>query len=67
MHEIILDKGFDESDIKILRDDSSEYEEPTGGNVKRALEWLCSDRAEDDVLYMHFSGHVRFSSMHNLP
>ena len=60
MYDIIKSKGFDDDDIKILRDDSSRYEEPTGTNVKKALSWLCDNRSADDVLYMHFSGHVSF-------
>lgn len=63
MYDIIKSKGFDDDDIKILRDDSSRYEEPSGANVKKALAWLCNGRSTDDVLYMHFSGHVRFASL----
>ena len=58
MYDIIKQKGFDDRNIKILRDDSSRYEEPSGANVKKALAWLCNDRSRDDILYLHFSGHV---------
>lgn len=50
-------KGFDESDIVMLIDDDDNYKVPNHVNVKKALKWLCSDREEDDILFMHFSGH----------
>lgn len=50
-------KGFDESDIVMLIDDDDNYKVPNHVNVKKALKWLCTDREEDDILFMHFSGH----------
>lgn len=50
-------KGFDESDIVMLIDDDDNCKVPNHVNVKKALKWLCTDREEDDILFMHFSGH----------
>ena len=41
----------------MIIDDDDDYPDPTGAEVKKALEWLCSDRSEDDVIFFHFSGH----------
>lgn len=30
---------------------------PTGKNVKAALNWLCSNRTKEDIIFFHFSGH----------
>lgn len=41
----------------MLTDDDDSYGDPSGAEVKKALEWLCMDRSEDDVIFFHFSGH----------
>jgi hypothetical protein len=50
-------KGFPESNIKMINDEDSGVDAPSGVNVKRALDWLCSDRKADDVVFFHYSGH----------
>nr|AMB37187.1 caspase-like protein [Neoporphyra haitanensis] len=52
-------KGFDESDITILKDDGSCSDEliPTGANIRKCLTKLCTEAEEDDVIFIHFSGH----------
>jgi len=60
MSEVLLRyKGFDESDILVLKDDGSCPDEfiPTGANIRKALTKLCSEAEEDDILFVHFSGH----------
>lgn len=52
-------KGFDESEITILKDDGSCSDEliPTGANIRKALTKLCTEAEEDDIIFVHFSGH----------
>lgn len=52
-------KGFDESDITILKDDGSCSDEliPTGANIRKCLTKLCTEAEEDDIIFIHFSGH----------
>lgn len=57
MVDILKSKGFEDDDIKILVDDDDSFTPPTGANFKNALQWLCSDRQSDDIIFMHFSGH----------
>lgn len=52
---ILLSKGFSEDNIRMLNDEGGE--DPSGVNVKKALQWLCSDRSSDDYIFFHFSGH----------
>lgn len=57
MVNLLLSKGFEEENIKLLVDDDDEYDSPNHVNVKNALNWLCRDREPGDVIFMHFSGH----------
>ncbi|KAI0567338.1 metacaspase type II MCP1 [Gracilaria domingensis] len=57
MYDIVRSKGFEEDNIKMLIDDDDGYDLPNHKNVKKALNWLCSDRKAGDVIFMHFSGH----------
>lgn len=41
----------------MIVDDDDSCPDPSGAVVKKALDWLCSDRSEDDVIFFHFSGH----------
>ncbi|KAK1867724.1 hypothetical protein I4F81_010227 [Pyropia yezoensis] len=52
-------KGFDASEITILKDDGSCSDEliPTGANIRKALTKLCGEAQEDDIIFVHFSGH----------
>lgn len=54
---MLLRKGFEEDDIKLLIDDDDSCDMPNHVNVKKALNWLTQNRSEDDILFMHFSGH----------
>lgn len=52
-------KGFDASDITILKDDGSCEDEliPTGANIRKCLTQLCANAEADDIIFIHFSGH----------
>lgn len=52
-------KGFDESEMTIMKDDGSCSDEliPTGANIRKALTKLCTEAEEDDIIFVHFSGH----------
>lgn len=50
-------KGFEDDDIKLLVDDDDDCESPNHINVKNALTWLCTEREDGDIIFMHFSGH----------
>lgn len=54
---MIQSKGFEDDDIKMLVDDDDSYDSPDHVNVKNALNWLCTDREDGDVIFLHFSGH----------
>jgi Caspase domain len=41
----------------MMNDEESHLDNPTGANVKKALDWLCSNRQSDDILVFHYSGH----------
>ncbi|CAN8067368.1 unnamed protein product [Agarophyton chilense] len=57
MYDLVRSKGFEEENIKMLVDDDDSCDMPNQKNVKKALDWLCSDREDGDVIFMHFSGH----------
>ena len=57
MKEIVEAKGFEEENIRLIVDDDDDYPDPSGSEVKKALEWLTTDRSEDDIIFFHFSGH----------
>jgi hypothetical protein len=42
---------------QMMNDEDSNVDDPTGANVKKALDWLCSNRSTDDILVFHYSGH----------
>lgn len=50
-------KGFEEENIKMLVDDDDSLDVPNHINVKKALNWLTQERDDDDIIFMHFSGH----------
>lgn len=43
--------------MRMLVDDDESYPSPNHVNVKKALNWLCQDREDGDIIFMHFSGH----------
>jgi len=57
MQKIVKSKGFEDENIKMIVDDDDSCADPTGAEVKKALNWLCTDRTVDDVIFFHFSGH----------
>ncbi len=57
IYKILESKGFEPSDIKLIIDDDDSVPDPNGAEVKKALNWLCTDRSPDDVIFFHFSGH----------
>jgi len=48
---------FDPSDISVMIDTDDNYEQPTGGNIKRKLSELVAASQPGDVLVFHYSGH----------
>eukprot|EP00250_Pteridium_aquilinum_P016089 c22933_g1_i1 orf=127-1470(+) len=58
MHKALVERfGFDEQDITVLIDTDSQYTQPTGANIKRALHDLVDTAQPGDVLFFHYSGH----------
>ncbi|MCO5610357.1 hypothetical protein L7F22_064593 [Adiantum nelumboides] len=58
MHKSLIERfGFDEEDITILIDTDSDYTQPTGANIKRALHDMVANAQPGDVLFFHYSGH----------
>ncbi|XP_057537714.1 metacaspase-5-like [Amaranthus tricolor] len=58
MHRCLLELyGFDEQDITILIDTDSSYTQPTGKNIRRALQDLVRSAEPGDFLFVHYSGH----------
>lgn len=55
--KILDSKGFADEDVKLIIDDDRAFPDPNATNVKKALQWLCSNRTSDDVIFFHFSGH----------
>lgn len=49
--------GFDKSNIKILVDEGSQYERPTGKNIKNELRRIVAESQPGDVVFFQFSGH----------
>ena len=50
-------KGFDESNITVMVDTDKKYEQPTGRNMKKALQKIIDEAESGDVIYIHYSGH----------
>ncbi|KAL2945115.1 Metacaspase-5 [Bienertia sinuspersici] len=58
MHNCLLERyGFDEEDINILIDTDPSFTEPTGKNIRRALQNLVRSAEPGDFLFVHYSGH----------
>eukprot|EP00252_Welwitschia_mirabilis_P005321 TRINITY_DN15823_c0_g1_i1.p1 TRINITY_DN15823_c0_g1~~TRINITY_DN15823_c0_g1_i1.p1 ORF type:complete len:419 (-),score=74.70 TRINITY_DN15823_c0_g1_i1:373-1629(-) len=49
--------GFSEDNIEVLIDTDESYKQPTGKNIRKALERLVCDAKPGDVLFFHYSGH----------
>ncbi|KAK9705541.1 hypothetical protein RND81_07G064800 [Saponaria officinalis] len=58
MHKCLLDRyGFDERNITVLIDTDRSYTQPTGRNIRRALDELVRSAEPGDELFVHYSGH----------
>eukprot|EP00249_Psilotum_nudum_P013609 c24423_g1_i1 orf=983-1753(-) len=58
MHKSLIERfGFDEQDITVLIDTDRRYTQPTGANIKRAVNKIVSEAKPGDVLFFHYSGH----------
>lgn len=49
--------GFSDEDITVLIDTDDSYVQPTGKNIRRALEDLVRSAEPGDLLFVHYSGH----------
>ncbi|KAM7269532.1 hypothetical protein ACFE04_025029 [Oxalis oulophora] len=49
--------GFNEDDITVLIDTDDSYEQPTGKNIRQALNKLVRSADPGDLLFVHYSGH----------
>lgn len=49
--------GFDEENIVVMIDTDEDYPQPTGANIRKALQKIVANTEEGDVLFMHYSGH----------
>jgi hypothetical protein len=58
MHKSLLDLyGFSEDDITVLIDTDDSYKQPTGKNIREALNTLVRSAESGDLLFVHYSGH----------
>ncbi|KAL0300934.1 UNVERIFIED_CONTAM: Metacaspase-4 [Sesamum radiatum] len=58
MHESLVERyGFDKDDITVLIDTDDSYTEPTGRNIRAALDSLVRSAQPGDVLFVQYSGH----------
>ncbi|KAK9697357.1 hypothetical protein RND81_08G032300 [Saponaria officinalis] len=49
--------GFEDQNINVLIDTDPSYTQPTGKNIRRALDDLVRSAVAGDELYVHYSGH----------
>ncbi|KAL0321007.1 UNVERIFIED_CONTAM: Metacaspase-4 [Sesamum radiatum] len=58
MHECLVERyGFDNDDITVLIDTDDSYTEPTGRNIRAALDSLVRSAQPGDFLFVQYSGH----------
>lgn len=58
MYRCLVDRyGFSEDDIKVLIDADDSYTQPTGRNIRQALDELVRSAEPGDYLVVHYSGH----------
>ncbi|KAL9242163.1 hypothetical protein vseg_016189 [Gypsophila vaccaria] len=58
MHKCLLQTyGFEERNITVLIDTDRSYTQPTGRNIRRALQELVRAAEPGDELFVHYSGH----------
>eukprot|EP00899_Mesostigma_viride_P012185 jgi/Mesvir1/20968/Mv08035-RA.1 len=49
--------GFQDKEIHVLIDTDSGFMQPTGKNIKQALNSMVATASRGDVLFFHYSGH----------
>ena len=58
MYQCLVDKyGYTEEDITVLIDTDESYTQPTGKNIRSALQDLVRSAESGDLLFVHYSGH----------
>lgn len=58
MHRCLIDRfEFREQDITLLIDTDSDYDQPNGANIRRAISRLIGSAQPGDSLFLHYSGH----------
>ncbi|KAL8228030.1 hypothetical protein R6Q57_015614 [Mikania cordata] len=58
MYRCLVDRyGFSEDDINVLIDTDDSYTQPTGRNIRKALDDLVGSAEPGDFLFVHYSGH----------
>ncbi|CAK7326025.1 unnamed protein product [Dovyalis caffra] len=58
MYQCLVDRyGFSEDNITVLIDTDDSYTQPTGKNVRKALNYLVRSAEPGDFLFVHYSGH----------
>lgn len=58
MYTCLVDRyGFSEDDITVLIDLDDSYTQPTGKNIRKALNDLVRSAEAGDFLFVHYSGH----------
>ncbi|MBA0699388.1 hypothetical protein E1A91_D13G152000v1 [Gossypium mustelinum] len=58
MYKCLIERyGFSEEDITVLIDTDNSYDQPTGKNIRRALNDLVRSAEPGDFLFVHYSGH----------
>ncbi|XP_011086327.1 metacaspase-5-like [Sesamum indicum] len=58
MHECLVERyGFHNDDITVLIDTDASYTEPTGRNIRAALDSLVRSAHPGDFLFVQYSGH----------
>ncbi|KAK9268824.1 hypothetical protein L1049_000588 [Liquidambar formosana] len=58
MYSCLIERyGFSEDDIKVMIDTDESYTQPTGKNIRRAIQNLIRSAEPGDLLFVHYSGH----------
>ncbi|OMO68936.1 Peptidase C14, caspase catalytic [Corchorus capsularis] len=58
MYKCLIERfGFAEEDINVLIDTDDSYTQPTGKNIRRAVNDLVRSAEPGDFLFVHYSGH----------
>ncbi|KAF8412628.1 hypothetical protein HHK36_000597 [Tetracentron sinense] len=58
MYQCLIERyGFSDEDITVLIDTDDSYTQPTGKNIRRAINNLIRSGRRGDFLFFHYSGH----------